>query len=248
TLSSLTCNPDQWKMEEAKTIISGSRVYRPLLNETLITEDLRVAREELNETPETREVALKVLKTMLAEQEEFISRVDDLYLIRFLRCRKFDCERAFKAIRDHYKFKKLHPNIFPLPSGIELAVRACIFNFLPHRDQKGRAIYVVKLARWIPSKMSYADFIAAGNLVAEAILDNPVTQINGYIGIWDFKGFSMSHFLPFCSPKHIILLTTLMQDRFPARFKIAYCVNCKSLVNTAWNLFKPLMKEKFRNR
>ncbi|GFT10605.1 hypothetical protein NPIL_291101 [Nephila pilipes] len=57
-------------MEEAKTIISGSRVYRPLLDETLITEDLRVAREELNETPETREVALRVLRTMLAASDK----------------------------------------------------------------------------------------------------------------------------------------------------------------------------------
>ncbi|GIY60291.1 clavesin-1 [Caerostris darwini] len=96
--------------------------------------------------------------------------------------------------------------------------------------------------------MSYADFVAAGNLVAEYVLDNPVTQINGYVGIWDFKGFSLRHFLPFCSPKHIILLTTLMQDRFPARFKIAYCVNCKFLMHKAWMIFNPIMKEKFRKR
>ncbi|GFR05344.1 alpha-tocopherol transfer protein-like [Trichonephila clavata] len=192
-------------MEEAKTIVSGNKVFRPLLDETLTTEDLRVLREELNETPETREVALKVLKKLLSEQDEFLPRMDDMYLIRFLRCRKYD-------------------------------------------DHKGRAVYVLKISRWVTNKISYADFIAAGNLVAENVLDNPVTQINGYIGIWDFKGFSTGHFLPFCLPKHIILLTTLMQDRFPARFKIAYCVNCRSLVNTAWNLFKPLMKEKFRHR
>ncbi|GBM91353.1 Clavesin-1, partial [Araneus ventricosus] len=102
--------------------------------------------------------------------------------------------------------------------------------------------------RWITEEMSYADFVAAGNLIAEYVLDNPVTQINGYIGIWDFKGFSFKHFLPFCSPKHIILLSTLMQDRFPARFKIAYCVNCSPLVNKAWSLINPVLKEKFRKR
>ncbi|GBM65773.1 hypothetical protein AVEN_188221-1, partial [Araneus ventricosus] len=104
------------------------------------------------------------------------------------------------------------------------------------------------VARWITEEMSYADFVAAGNLIAEYVLDNPVTQINGYIGIWDFKGFSFKHFLPFCSPKHIILLSTLMQDRFPARFKIAYCVNCSPLVNKAWSLINPVLKEKFRKR
>ncbi|XP_055945263.1 alpha-tocopherol transfer protein-like [Argiope bruennichi] len=235
-------------MDEATAIVVGNKIHRPLLDETLTTEDLRVAREELNETAETREVALRVLKKMLAEQNEFMPRTDDVYLLRFLRCRKFDCERALKTIRDHYKFRKQHRDIFPLPSSIEKALRAHIFNFLPHRDQKGRAIYVVRMARWIPEETSYADFVAAGNLIAEYVLDNPVTQINGYIGIWDFKGFSIRHFLPFCSPKHIILLTTLMQDRFPARFKIAYCVNCSSLVNKAWALISPVMKDKFRKR
>ncbi|GFY63778.1 alpha-tocopherol transfer protein-like [Trichonephila inaurata madagascariensis] len=204
-------------MEEAKTIVSGNKVFRPLLDETLTTEDLRVSREELKEIPESREVAMKILKKMLSEQDEFLPRMDDMYLIRFLRCRKYDCERTFKTIRDHYKFRKQHPYIFPLPSGIELAIRSCIFNFLPHRDHKGRAVYVFKISRWETSKISYADFIAAGNLVAESVLDNPVTQINGYIGIWDFKGFSTGHFLPFCSPKHILLLTTLMQGRFPVK-------------------------------
>ncbi|KAF8777961.1 Alpha-tocopherol transfer protein-like like protein [Argiope bruennichi] len=235
-------------MDEATAIVVGNKIHRPLLDETLTTEDLRVAREELNETAETREVALRVLKKMLAEQNEFMPRTDDVYLLRFLRCRKFDCERALKTIRDHYKFRKQHRDIFPLPSSIEKALRAHIFNFLPHRDQKGRAIYVVRMARWIPEETSYADFVAAGNLIAEYVLDNPVTQINGYIGIWDFKGFSIRHFLPFCSPKNIILLTTLMQDRFPARFKIAYCVNCSSLVNKAWALISPVMKDKFRKR
>ncbi|KAG8193258.1 hypothetical protein JTE90_027002 [Oedothorax gibbosus] len=235
-------------MENAETVVVGDKIHRPLFDETLTEEDLRVARVELNETPEQREVALRVVKQMLNEQTEFMSRTDDVFLLRFLRCKKFDCERTFKTIRDHYKFKQANPKVFPAPSGIEHALRANIYNFLPHRDHKGRAIYVVKPSRWNLKEVSYNDFVAAGNLVAEYVLDNAVTQINGFIGIWDYNGFSMQHLFNICSPKRVILLTTLMQDRFPARFKVAYCVNCHPLTTTAFNLLGPLLKEKFRNR
>lgn len=53
-------------MDEAKTIYSANRVHRPLVDETVITEDWKKAKEELNETPETRTACLKKLKELLA--------------------------------------------------------------------------------------------------------------------------------------------------------------------------------------
>ncbi|XP_035233715.1 retinaldehyde-binding protein 1-like [Stegodyphus dumicola] len=236
------------RMETAKTIVADDRVHRALLDEHITPEDWKKAREELNETPETRLAALRAFKEKVTEEKDYVARTDDIYVLRFLRTRKFDLERAVKLMRDHYKFRAKHPAIFPAPSTVEKALKANIFNYLPHRDHKGRAIFVVKMGEWNPDEVPYHDFVAAGNLVSEYVLDNPVTQINGYIGIWDFKGFGLKQFVPFCSPKNAWLLCNLMQDRFPARFKIAYCVNCLQLVNTTWGLFKPLLKEKFRNR
>ncbi|XP_054714805.1 retinaldehyde-binding protein 1-like [Uloborus diversus] len=235
-------------MDTAKTIVVGNKSYRPLLDEHLIPEDIRKAREELNETENSRVAVLKAFKEKLSQEKEYVPRTDDIYVLRFLRTRKFDCERSQKLMKEHYKFRAKHPAVFPAPSTIEKALRANIFNYLPHRDHLGRAIFVVKMALWDPDEIPYHEFVAVGNILSEYVLDNPVTQINGYVGLWDFAGFSLKQFIPFCSPKHIWLLSSLMQDRFPGRFKIAYCVNCHNLVNTAWNLFKPILKEKFRNR
>lgn len=69
------------------------------------------------------------------------------------------------------------------------------------------------LENWNADEIPYHDFVAAGNIVSEYVLDNPVTQINGYIGIWDFKGFTLKQFIPFCSLKNIALLQQLMQVR-----------------------------------
>ncbi|GIX87778.1 hypothetical protein CEXT_112621 [Caerostris extrusa] len=201
----------------------------------LSAEDLRVAKEELNETPETRNACLTQLKEMLSNEwpnehlkqeshldpteilsallkfpqsnitkfltvanqvtlislishtkdkfstvsqqnKEFTSRTDDDFLLRFLRCRKFDCKKALKMLREHYKFRKLHPD------------------------------------RWDVDKISYEDFIAAGNLMGEYALDNnPVTQVNGFIAIWDYKGFNVRHFKLFCSLRNTLMLVNLLQ-------------------------------------
>ncbi|GBN79240.1 hypothetical protein AVEN_272460-1 [Araneus ventricosus] len=227
-------------MESAKAIIVGNKVYRPFLDDTLTADDLRVAKEELNETQETRETCLRLLKEMLR---------DDEFLLRFLRCRKFDCKKAFKMVREHYKFRKMNPGLFLSPTALEEALRMCIFNFLPHRDHKGRVVFVIRFDRWDADKIPYTDFVAAGNLVAEyASTNNSLTQIHGYVGIWDYAGFNFKHFRLICSPQNGLILANLMQDRFPGRFKLAYCIHCHPLVKTTWNLLKTFMKEKFRQR
>ena len=53
-------------MDTAKTIVSGTKVHRPLMDETVTTEDWKKAREELNETPDTRAALLRRFKEMLA--------------------------------------------------------------------------------------------------------------------------------------------------------------------------------------
>ncbi len=53
-------------MEKARTVVAGDRVHRPLVEEVVITEDWKKAREELNETPETRAVQLRRFKEKLA--------------------------------------------------------------------------------------------------------------------------------------------------------------------------------------
>lgn len=55
------------------------------------------AERELGETPSRRRTELKNLRRLIAEEEDFRPRQDDAFLLRFLRSRKYDAERAFKV-------------------------------------------------------------------------------------------------------------------------------------------------------
>lgn len=60
-----------------------------------------VAERELGETPSRRRAELKNLRRLIAEEEGFNPRQDDAFLLRFLRCRKYDADRAFKVSENY---------------------------------------------------------------------------------------------------------------------------------------------------
>ncbi|GBN68696.1 hypothetical protein AVEN_242485-1 [Araneus ventricosus] len=76
-------------MESAKPIKEGNTVYRPLLDTTLTKEDVRKAKQELNEKPEDYGRHLARVRDLLAKEKDLNPKTDDEFLLRFLRARKF---------------------------------------------------------------------------------------------------------------------------------------------------------------
>ncbi|CAL1275146.1 unnamed protein product [Larinioides sclopetarius] len=235
-------------METAKPIKEGNSVYRPLLDTTITKEDVRKAKQELNEKPEDYGRHLARIRDLLSKEKDLNPKTDDEFLLRFLRARKFNDERAANLVKDHYRYRAKHPRLFRNPKDMEDIFRCNIFNYLTHRDAQGRAVFVMKISNWCPETFSFKEFVGAGNVLSHWVLKNPVTQINGYVGIWDFKDYSFQHFSNSCTPRLMWMLSSLMQDCFPGRFKVAYCVNCPPLADVVWKLFKPLIREKYRKR
>lgn len=68
----------------------------------LLIEDpnwLERAHRELGESPEVVVVSLKRLRKFLyAEKDRELTRTDDAFLLRFLRAKKFDVEKASKMV------------------------------------------------------------------------------------------------------------------------------------------------------
>lgn len=67
------------------------------------------AKDELNETEEKREVAVKALRELVQERAggedvcqkvaEKVQEKDDSFLLRFIRARKFDVHRAYDLLK-----------------------------------------------------------------------------------------------------------------------------------------------------
>ncbi|XP_054715227.1 alpha-tocopherol transfer protein-like [Uloborus diversus] len=224
------------------------RTFRLVHEQELTERDELKARLELCETPERRETGMRALKALLANIQNLNSCMDDDYLLSFLRVRKFDCDHAVTLIREHYSIRAQYPALFPSPSKLEPLLRNGFVNQLPYRDEEGRAIFVIKMSAWNTDVYSFWDVVASIILVTESTLNNPVSQVNGLIVIWDVGGYNMKHFFEMCSPKRLALISALIQDFYPVRVKKVLGVNSPTLAKTVWKLIKSLVREKLKNR
>jgi len=74
------------------------------------------------------------------------SRTDDAFLLRFLRARKFDRDRAHKLLVNYYTIRANNRDLIGhiTPSCVESIYDTGIGSLLPHRDREGRSIMYVR--------------------------------------------------------------------------------------------------------
>jgi len=74
------------------------------------------------------------------------SRTDDAFLLRFLRARKFDHDRAYNMLVNYYTIRANNADIFGhiTPSTVEHVYDYGVAAVLPHKDQQGRRIVYLR--------------------------------------------------------------------------------------------------------
>ncbi|KAL1473447.1 hypothetical protein MTO96_038664, partial [Rhipicephalus appendiculatus] len=114
---------------------------------TLPEELQKVAAEELGEDARKRDLCLVKLRNLLQGETSLHSRMDDEFLLRFLRTKKFKVEVAFRTIRNYYRHRRESPEIFQglRPSKLRHVYQANGQMRLPHKDPEGRPIFVLRI-------------------------------------------------------------------------------------------------------
>ncbi|KAG8192973.1 hypothetical protein JTE90_028095 [Oedothorax gibbosus] len=215
-----------------------------------VPEDIRKrAKVELFEDEETRVNSLRLLKSMLNEEKDLNWEPNDLFLMAFLRARKFDVKRAFNMMRTYYTIKATHKELyddFNFDDVVD-SLQDDVVGFLPYRDEEGCAILVLKATKWVPQENPMSTImrnVTTGLL--EAIRSN-ATQIAGFKVIVDVSGLTMKH-LPHMSPTYLWLFAEALQNCFPARFRAVHVVNEGHLFTYVWSCLKQLLTKKLRDR
>lgn len=93
--------------------------YQCALNEA----SLKKAYEELNEKPEWRMRDIEAVRDLCLNTPGLNSCLDDAFLVRFLRARKFEYDGTVELICNYYKQRGQHPAIFEnfKPSSIKVS-------------------------------------------------------------------------------------------------------------------------------
>lgn len=211
------------------------------------------AEKDLGETPERRAEALEEFRRLIREEKNLYLPTDsstELYLLSYLRVCKFYPDSAIKRVKNLYKLRQKNPKycLDLLPSLDRNVFAQNILTVLPSRDQHGRRILIVEFGqKWKVKNCSLTEIFRGIQLVMEAAILEPRTQVAGTVVLVDFIGLSINQVWQF-TPHFAKLVLDWVQYAMPSRLKEAHIVNQPYIFNMVFTMFKPFMQEKLRNR
>lgn len=160
-----------------------------------INEDWRKrAEDELGETDSIRDVSLLEFRERVNSLEDMIPRLDDAFLIRFLRAKKYNQEKALRMYRNFFRVRLLDPTVYsPVGKGPKDYIH--LYNFgvgylLKHRNPiNGACVIVWQFGDWTPeSGFDLSHIYTPTQYAVDFALNDPEVQLNGFMFLVNLAG------------------------------------------------------------
>ncbi|CRK86625.1 CLUMA_CG000462, isoform A [Clunio marinus] len=184
----------------------------------------RKAIEELSEIPENISHEIDEVKRMLQRLPHLRSRLDDQFLITFLRGARHDINRTVRKIEMFYTCRTSLPELMlgrdPLDPKILEIIRLGIGLPLPLTDKPDSPrVILIRPGAYDATRYRMIDIMKVANMICDILLiedDNLV--ISGEVAVVDFKYVTKSHLLQL-DPLLVKKLAVLNQEGSPLKQK-----------------------------
>lgn len=150
------------------------------------------AMKELGEVPEERMEMIGKLRTQLEQwtpdpsdpDEEGLTlrRVDDdKFLLRFLRARKFNIERATKLFVNYYKYRQKYSSLLGeiTPEAAAHTLEGNIVSVLPHCSKDGSKMLVARFGAIDLDLYPLDDMLRMLLVILDKLIEDEETQVHG---------------------------------------------------------------------
>ncbi|XP_054284146.1 alpha-tocopherol transfer protein-like [Macrosteles quadrilineatus] len=216
--------------------------------DTLPEDAQEYARTVLGETPETRVRTVQELSDMIYERGDVMPiRMDDDYLILFLRARNFKVDAAYRLLVNYYTFRENNPDYYNVnPLDLSFIGEADAVSVMPYREQTGRRILIYKLGKWNPSEYAADELFKATLAILELGILEPRAQVLGGRVIWDLEGLTMAHYWQI-TPAIVQKVLEIMVTSFPMKVHTIHIVNESWVFDMIFNMFKPFLGKRYRD-
>ncbi|XP_050530654.1 clavesin-1-like [Daktulosphaira vitifoliae] len=217
--------------------------------ETMQNEWILKVKKEINE-PENVQKPIQQLRELIKGEINLNSRLDDGFLLKFLRPKKFNVTESFHLIQRYYKAKKKESLLFNVSlekSVIRRHLETGATTVLHKRDHEGRRVFIIQISKLLRD-ISLEDIAKVNHMMFELLTEESETQMAGMVIIIDCKGFNFYNHYKYLSPYFAKRGANILQDKFPIRFEGVHFVNEPVHAFTLYSIIKPFLKEKLRSR
>lgn len=175
--------------------------------------------------------------------------LDDIFLLSFLRARKFDRDRAVKLLKNYLSSRLKYQDIFKEynPSSVKKYLDMKIVGYFPHTDEEGRIWGIGRCDHWDPSKVDIKVILKMFLMFLDMGLTGHVIQVNGFVMVLDANTLSWSHIFQL-TPTTVFTVVSLIFGCTPISFKQIHVINIGKSVSAFYTLFKPFISYKIRKR
>lgn len=169
--------------------VLGGKGYIP-------AQTMRKAYYELDETLQTRSVCLRAFRQLIEQHQEEnnFDEHTDVFLLKFLRHRKFDVDDAYKLLEKYYSNRESKPDIFRnlTRKNVKKTLEQGIVGVLQQRDVKGRVIMTFNFSKWNMSlPFHFEKLLRVWVYTLEKVFESQETQINGVVVVCDLGQLSV---------------------------------------------------------
>ncbi|XP_061392749.1 alpha-tocopherol transfer protein-like [Musca vetustissima] len=213
----------------------------------------KIAIEELNEDPKRVEADLAAFKEWILQQPHLKARMDDQFLIAFLRGCKYSLEKAKAKLDNFYTLREKYPDLLKRPNLEDPKVRELlklgIVLYLPEPlTESGPRLVLVRNGAYDPSQVSFGEVAQLRQLISDIVMmEDDYAVISGIIFIMDFSQVGASHLFQ-VSPSVMRKVSQYSEQALPFRIKASHFIDTPSGFEPVFNLIKPLLPEKIQNR
>ncbi|XP_013112504.2 clavesin-1 isoform X1 [Stomoxys calcitrans] len=219
---------------------------------TLNPELKAVAKEELHEDENIRKQAVAQFREWIAKHPHIKKcRTDTIFLLRFLRTKKFSVPAACEMLERYLTIRQLFPQWFS-KLDIEDPAMSEIFDNgylvpLPQRDENGRQIILSVASKFDPYTYTSVQMARIHSLICEALLDDEESQVAGYVHVNDESGMHMG-FVSLWSLTDLRSILKCIQNSTPMRHKETHFINIPHYANRIIDLAVSMLTDKLKKR
>ncbi|CAH0588206.1 unnamed protein product [Chrysodeixis includens] len=205
------------------------------------------AKRHCNEDPDTRGKAIEELRRMIRDRGEcHPRRMDDAYLLRFLRCRRFIPALAHKLMVRYEDFQRQNAYLYDCEAFDLTRVKHVYAGVLPESPDNGRII-LMRFGRWDTNAVGVVDVVRCALLMDEIAVMQPKLQILGVTIIVDLEGLSLRHVAQL-TPTVASQIVSLMGVSFPLPNHSLHIIRYNWILHSIFYVFKQFIPQAAWNR